>query len=41
MDVVHDQRATGKKLRVLTNVDTHSRYCPATDALFSRMRVSR
>lgn len=31
MDFVHDQLATGKKLRVLTIVDTHTRYCPATD----------
>ena len=35
MDFVHDQLATGKKLRVLTIVDTHSRYCPATDPRFS------
>lgn len=34
MDFVHDQLATGKKLRILTVVDTHSRYCPATDARF-------
>ena len=31
MDFVHDQLATGKKLRILTIVDTHSRYCPAAD----------
>ena len=34
-DFVHDQLATGKKLRVLTIVDTHSRYCPATDPRFT------
>ncbi|MBB6262300.1 putative transposase, partial [Paenochrobactrum gallinarii] len=32
---VHDQLATGKKLRILTIVDTHSRYSPATDPRFS------
>jgi putative transposase len=35
MDFVHDQLATGKKLRILTIVDTHSRYCPATGPRFS------
>lgn len=35
MDFVHDQLATGKKLRILTVVDTHSRYCPATDPRFA------
>ncbi|MBP1860324.1 putative transposase [Rhizobium herbae] len=35
MDFVHDQLATGKKLRILTVADTHSRYCPATDARFT------
>ena len=35
MDFVHDQLATGKKLRILTVVDTHSRFCPAADARFS------
>lgn len=35
MDFVHDQLATSKKLRVLTIVDTHSRYCPAVDPRFS------
>ena len=34
-DFVHDQLATGRKLRVLTIVDTHSRYAPATDPRFS------
>ncbi len=35
MDFVHDQLATGKKLRILTIVDTHSWFCPATDPRFS------
>ena len=35
MDFVHDQLATGKKLRILTVVDTHSRCCPAVDARFT------
>jgi len=35
MDFVHDQLATGKKLRVLTMVDTFSRYVPALDVRFS------
>jgi putative transposase len=34
MDFVHDQLALGKKLRILTIVDTHSRYCPPTDVRF-------
>jgi putative transposase len=34
MDFVHDQLATGQKLRVLTVVDTFSRYCPGLDARF-------
>lgn len=34
MDFVHDLLALGKKLRILTIVDTHSRYCPATDVRF-------
>jgi putative transposase len=29
MDFVHDQIATGRKLRVLTIVDTFSRFSPA------------
>lgn len=33
--IYHDQLATGQKLRILTTVDTHSRYSPATDLLFS------
>lgn len=32
MDFVHDQLATGEKLRVLTVVDTFSRYVPVLDA---------
>jgi putative transposase len=35
MNFVHDQLATGKKLRVLTVVDTFSRYVPVLDAKFS------
>jgi putative transposase len=35
MDFVHDQLATGRKLRVLTIVDTFSRFCPATEARFT------
>lgn len=35
MDFVHDQLATGRKLRVLTIIDTYSRYCPVLDARFS------
>ena len=35
MHSVHDQLALGNKLRILTVVDTHSRFCPATDARFS------
>ncbi|AOF93928.1 integrase core domain protein (plasmid) [Sinorhizobium sp. RAC02] len=31
MDFVHDQLATGKKLRVLTVVDIFSRYVPVLD----------
>jgi Integrase core domain. len=32
MDVLHDQLATGQKTRVLTIVDTFSRFSPALDA---------
>jgi putative transposase len=32
MDLVHDQLATGRKLRVLTIVDTFSRFSPALEA---------
>ena len=35
MDFVHDQLATGRKLRVLTVVDTFSRYVPVLDVRFS------
>ncbi len=35
MDFVHDQLATGRKIRVLTAVDTFSRYSPVLDAKFS------
>jgi len=35
MDFVHDQLATGRKLRVLTVVDTYTRYVPALDPRFS------
>lgn len=35
MDFVHDQLATGRKLRVLTIVDTFSRFSPAVDERFS------
>jgi putative transposase len=35
MDFVHDHLATGKKIRVLTVVDTFSRYVPVLDAQFS------
>src|SRR4029077_15928683 len=35
MDFVHDQLATGRKVRVLTIVDTFSRFSPAVDARFS------
>jgi putative transposase len=35
MDFVHDQLATGKKLRVLTIVDTFSRFSPVVDPRFS------
>ena len=35
MDFVHDQLATGRKLRVLTVIDTFSRYVPVLDVKFS------
>jgi putative transposase len=35
MDFLHDQLATGQKIRVLTVVDTFSRFSPALDARFS------
>jgi putative transposase len=34
MDFVHDQLATGRKLRVLTIVDTFSRFSPALEPRF-------
>ena len=35
MDFVHDQLATGRKIRVLTVVDTFSRFSPVVDQRFS------
>ncbi|MEA1844063.1 IS3 family transposase, partial [Agrobacterium tumefaciens] len=35
MDFVHDQLAADRKIRVLTVVDTYSRFSPAVDARFS------
>jgi hypothetical protein len=35
MDFVHDQLATGRKLRVLTIVGTFSRFSPAVEARFT------
>ncbi|SIR21163.1 Integrase core domain-containing protein [Rhizobium sp. RU20A] len=35
MDFVHDQLATGRRIRVLTVVDTFSRFSPVVDARFS------
>jgi len=35
MDFVHDQLALGRRLRILTVVDTHSRFCPAADPRFT------
>jgi putative transposase len=35
MDFVHDQLATGRKIRVLTVIDTYSRYVPTLDPRFS------
>jgi hypothetical protein len=35
MDFVHDQLATGRKIRVLTIVDAFSRFSPAVDPRFS------
>lgn len=35
MDFVHDQLVTGGKIRILTIVDTFSRYSPAIDPRFS------
>jgi putative transposase len=43
MDFVHDQLATGRKLRVLTIVDTFSRFSPAVEPTvqFPRRRCCR
>ena len=35
MDFVHDQLATGRRLRVLTVVDIYSRYSPVLDPRFT------
>lgn len=35
MNFVHDQLATGRKIRVLTIIDTFSRFSPAVDPRFS------
>ena len=35
MDFVHDQLATGRKIRVLTIVDTFSRFSPALEPRFT------
>lgn len=35
MDFVHDQLATGRKIRILTVVDTFSRFSPTLDVRFS------
>ncbi len=35
MDFVHDPLALYNKLRILTIVDTHSRFCPAADPPFT------
>lgn len=35
MDFAHDQLGTGRKLRVLTIVDTFSRFSPATEVRFN------
>jgi putative transposase len=35
MDFVHDQPFAGRKIRILTVVDTFTRLAPAIDALYS------
>ena len=35
MDFVHDQLATGRKIRILTVVDTFTRFSPAVDPRFN------
>jgi hypothetical protein len=39
MDFIHDQLATGRKIRVLTVVDTFSRYAPVIDPRFAANAV--
>ena len=41
MDFVHDQLATGRKLRVLTIVDRFSRFSPALEPRFTFARRRR
>ena len=41
MDFVHDQLATGKKIRVLTVVDTFSRYSPVARSAVQLSRRGR
>jgi putative transposase len=38
MDLVHDQLATGKEIRVLTIIDTFSRFSPVIDPRFSLLK---
>ncbi len=35
MDFLHNQLITARKLRILTVINTHSRYCPAVDPRFA------
>lgn len=35
MDLVYDRPALGSELRILTIVDTHSRFCPAAAPCFT------
>ena len=41
MDFVHDQLATGRKVRVLTIIDTFSRFSPAEACLHGRLLQRR
>jgi putative transposase len=41
MDFVHDQLATGRKLRVLTIVDTFSRFAPALKPVKAAVSVAQ
>jgi putative transposase len=41
MDFVHDQLATGQRIRVLTVVDTFSRFSPIIDPRLSDPRAIR